>query len=155
MRNFIIVFWALFLVGCHENSDSTTIEDIPLNPEEHFEFTLNGFDYYIKDIESWIENHDSLYVTQILNFHSGELPQFIFNIHGTSTGMFNRADITILLDENQTNIDFFECKGCPFTISIDYFGDRGDYVIGTFEGNVPFNQTWYPIEGKFATIREN
>ena len=94
-------------------------------------------------------------VTQVLNFGTAESPQFIFNIHGTQIGSFQKADMTIKLDENEFAPSAFKCNGCDFNTEIEYFGDKDDFIIGTFDGKVPSDGTWYEINGSFAAIREN
>ncbi len=144
------------LSSCRQNSDITTVDDDLISITEHFDFNLNGQMFSIDDLSGWIEDHDSVEVTQLVNFGTGDLPQFIFNIHGTEQGVFQRADLTITLDENIHDPDFFKCSGCTVESNIEYFGDKGDFIIGTFEGQIPAEDgTWYPIMGSFAAIREN
>ena len=143
------------LYSCRQNADVTTIEEAPLNVVEHFDFSINNDSFSIRDLSSWIEDHDSIVVTQMVNFGTGELPQFIFNIHGTAEGDFQIADVTITLDEDLYQPNHFRCLGCAVISKIEYFGEQGDFVIGSFEGAISSEEEWYDIQGSFAAIREN
>ena len=156
LRLFFFFAIGFILAACNENSDVTKITEEPIEVDEYFEFTIGDTDFELPEFRAWIEDHDSVTVTQIENFGSG-IPEVIFNIHGTGTGTYELADFTILLDENSYSPHFFACKSCAVTSVIEYFGDEGDFVIGTFEGEVLENDTdnVYPISGKFSAIREN
>ncbi len=153
--------WILFstailaFLACRKNSDVTTIEETPIDINEHFDFTLNGNNFSTNNLSAWIENHDTVMVTQLVNFGTGELPQFIFNIHGTQKGSFHMADMTITLDEEEYTPHLFKCAGCAFIAELEYFGEKEDFIVGSFAGQVPSDGTWYEISGSFAAIRKN
>lgn len=161
MKKLVLLFSIVCsFYACRQNSDVTTVVEEPVNVVEHFDFTLNGESFSIGNLSSWIEDHDTVVVTQMENFGTGELPFFIFNVHGTGEGDFQVADVTISLDEDLYEPNHFRCMGCAVVSQVSYFGDEGDFVIGTFEGTVSSGEDedemeWFDIQGSFAAIREN
>ncbi len=160
IRYLILLALGLTFVACNKNSDITHVNESPIQITEYFEFTLNGTTYSLPEFQAWIEDHDTVTVTQIENVGLGlpvGVPEVIYNIHGTGEGTFEVADFTIRLDEERNDPHFFACRSCEITSIIEYFGSEGDFVIGTFSGEVTENDTEdkYPISGKFSAIREN
>ena len=156
IRSYLFLLSLVILISaCRQNTDITEVTETPLIINEQFSFTINDEEFLITDLRAWIEDHDTITVTQFENFGSG-IPEVIFNIHGTGEGTYEVGDITIKLDETQYDPHFFKCTGCAILSTIDYFGDVDDFVIGTFEGEAMANETVpYPVSGSFSAIRQN
>ena len=77
------------------------------------------------------------------------------NIPGTSAGTYPQisAEISVEVSPGVVARNY----GTPISAVITYFGDVGDYIIGTFSGTLSTNPqgggTDYPMTGTFSVIR--